>query len=263
MNLNIEKDKIKIDKIVSVSSFAIHGSASLKLLLAKYAKYVLPVPSALFTALTNNPLHQKFELPLEDILISTLNIVQNNNQKVILHIGYLSSPHQVDSIIKVYHQFKQNIHALIVDPVMGDNGKWYVDSNLLPSWQKLIELANFATPNFTELKLLLNYEADAEVDWESLTYLFKSKFPNCNLIVTSVPHPLYQEIYVYTKNEELNLQFTKHNCSLGGTGDLFTCSFIVQYFIKQKPLQISIQNSHKIVSKAIAKALKKNKLEML
>jgi pyridoxine kinase len=253
---------MKADKIVSISSFAIHGAASLKLLLAKYGKYVLPVPSALFTALTNNPLHQKFELPLAEILQSTLKIAQSKEQKIILHIGYLSSPQQVEVILQNYNDYKNSIIAMIVDPVMGDNGKWYVAQNLLPAWQQLVSIANFATPNFTELKLLLNYDADAEVEMETLLPLFKQKFPNCNVIVTSVPHPIYQEIYVHTADEEISLQFPKHNCAMGGTGDLFTGTFIVQKYIKHKPLEIALQNSHRAVSKAISKALKKQKTEM-
>jgi pyridoxine kinase len=253
---------MKIDKIISVSSFAIHGAASLKLLLAKYGKYILPVPSALFTALTNNPLYQKFELPLAEILQSTLKIAQSKEQKIILHIGYLSSPQQVEDILQNYNDYKNSIIAIVVDPVMGDNGKWYVDPNLLPAWQQLVSIANFATPNFTELKLLLNFDADAEVEMETLLPLFKQKFPYCNLIVTSVPNVIHQEIYVHTQHEEFALHFPKHNCIMGGTGDLFTGTFIVQKYIKQKPLEIALQNSHRAVSKAISKALKKQKTEM-
>lgn len=253
---------MKIHKILSVSSFAIHGSASLKLLLSKYGKYVLPVPSALFTDLTNNPLHQKFELPFRDLLESTLQIIAHNNQKIVFHVGYLSSAAQVEILLEKYTKYQSNIHALVVDPVMGDHGKWYVSPELLPAWKALLKEADFTTPNFTELKLLCGMEADELVDMDILLPLFKVQFPKCNLICTSVPGDEKQKIVSMENNFVLELNYPKHPQELGGTGDLFTASFIVHYYIKNYPLKIAIDNSHKLVSKAIGKALKKNRVEM-
>lgn len=67
--------------------------------------------------------------------------------------GFMSSVAQIDIVLSFIHQFKGDDTILIVDPVMGDNGKLYdsYTEDICNEMKRLIPYADVITPNLTEL----------------------------------------------------------------------------------------------------------------
>lgn len=73
-----------------------------------------------------------------------------------IYTGYLASEAQVDHIFKFLDTFYKENTFLLVDPVMGDEGRVYTmfTDGLLYKMKKLAARADIITPNLTELCLL-------------------------------------------------------------------------------------------------------------
>lgn len=73
--------------------------------------------------------------------------------------GFLGSAEQADIVCGIIRKTKQQAEPplVLVDPVMGDNGRPYAtcDENLCAQMKKLAKLADIITPNITEACLLL------------------------------------------------------------------------------------------------------------
>ncbi len=74
-----------------------------------------------------------------------------------LYTGYLGSFEQIDIVSNVFNQFKNENNFILVDPVMGDNGKLYpgFDQAFARRMAKLCENADIIVPNLTEASFLL------------------------------------------------------------------------------------------------------------
>ncbi|KAL2917154.1 putative pyridoxal kinase [Polyrhizophydium stewartii] len=71
--------------------------------------------------------------------------------------GYVGRPSSLEAICDLVEQLKQARPSttIFVDPVMGDEGKLYVPSELLPIYRdKLLRLSHIVTPNSFEAELL-------------------------------------------------------------------------------------------------------------
>lgn len=74
-----------------------------------------------------------------------------------LYTGYLGSYSQLDMVSQIFDMFKEKDTIILVDPVMGDNGKLYAafDKDFPKGMIKLCEKADVIVPNITEATLLL------------------------------------------------------------------------------------------------------------
>ena len=140
-------------KILAVHSFAIHGTASMKAVISLLGTRVLPVPSLYLTGLTNIPGIIKTQTAFEELFMGCLQLSQSRKEALILYIGYLGSKEQVDCILKGIEAYRDIIIEIVVDPVSGDHGKTYVDMEVWKAWPQLLYQADWALPNYTELKL--------------------------------------------------------------------------------------------------------------
>ena len=72
--------------------------------------------------------------------------------------GYLGSLEQIRFVLEFIDQFKKENTLVIVDPVMGDNGKIYKNysKEMTENMYKLIQKADIITPNLTEACILCN-----------------------------------------------------------------------------------------------------------
>lgn len=75
-----------------------------------------------------------------------------------IYSGFLGSFRQIDMMIEFIDEFKSGEDTLVlVDPVLGDNGKLYgpFDNEMVGEMRKLVQKADIITPNITEVGLLL------------------------------------------------------------------------------------------------------------
>lgn len=77
-----------------------------------------------------------------------------------VYTGYLGSFEQIKIVSDFFDDFKTDENLLIVDPVMGDKGKFYAGftNEFAVEMRKLCEKADVILPNLTEAALLLNEE---------------------------------------------------------------------------------------------------------
>ncbi len=83
-----------------------------------------------------------------------------NLQLDAVYTGYLGSFEQIKIVSDFFDAFKTNDNLLIVDPVMGDKGKFYAGFTMefAKEMKKLCRKADVIMPNLTEAALLLGEE---------------------------------------------------------------------------------------------------------
>lgn len=75
-----------------------------------------------------------------------------------VYTGYLGSKRQVEIISGFFDDFKTDSNIIVVDPVLGDGGKFYAgfDSSFVAEMKKLCSKADYIIPNMTEVSYLLD-----------------------------------------------------------------------------------------------------------
>ncbi|MCI4671543.1 MAG: bifunctional hydroxymethylpyrimidine kinase/phosphomethylpyrimidine kinase [Bacteroidia bacterium] len=219
-------------KVLLIHSMAVHGTASMKAMTGVLGSKLLPVPSLWLTGLTNIPGHKKFMPPFEEILIGSLQIAQNLNEEICLYVGYLGEKNQVDIILRAIDRYRDIIKMIMVDPVSGDHGRLYVPDEIVRAWPKLIAQADWAFPNFTELKIHSGFSLEEQIEEEWVVERFQQKFPELSFLVTSLDRGNELGILMSENRIFKEYRHEKLDQSFGGTGDLFASYFIDQYIFK-------------------------------
>ncbi|MEM9329322.1 MAG: bifunctional hydroxymethylpyrimidine kinase/phosphomethylpyrimidine kinase, partial [Bacteroidota bacterium] len=151
--------------------------------------------------------------------------------ELVLYTGYLSTPEQVDDILELIDDYRHQIHAVVVDPVCGDGGKPYVSENLIHSFDRLLKIADVATPNRTELALVQGLSVENDV--LSLIDAFVKRYPSIALITTGVLWEREIGNYLTVGN---HTEVLRHSMEvdrlLSGTGDLFAALFIYYRYLQ-------------------------------
>lgn len=165
-----------------------------------------------------------------------------------IYTGYLGSEDQAEKIVHFIDTFQKENTLLLVDPVMGDNGKTYdvYTEKFGEQMKKLISQADIITPNLTELCIL------TDTDYTELTSCSESEnYLNAiaiiaqpllktgirTIIVTGIlyqsPSDKKEKYYnlVIEKNAVSIISSEIHGESYSGTGDLLAsavCAGIIR-----------------------------------
>ena len=77
-----------------------------------------------------------------------------------IYSGYLGSFEQIDYMKRIIRDFKRENTIVLVDPVMGDNGKLYAgfDMNFAKEMASLCKMADIIVPNITEAAFMTGIE---------------------------------------------------------------------------------------------------------
>ncbi|MBR0130512.1 MAG: pyridoxamine kinase [Firmicutes bacterium] len=146
-----------------------------------------------------------------------------------IYTGYLGSEEEIDTVTRIVKDFKGENTMVIIDPVMGDNGRLY--SAITESYAKknasLCSIADVCVPNITEASSFtgLPYKENYSEDYirEMLTRLadMGTKVP----VITGVSlseGKIGAMGYDKEKNEFFSYQNDKVAASYHGTGDVFS-----------------------------------------
>lgn len=81
--------------------------------------------------------------------------------------GFLGSAEQIEIVREFIHQFRDERTQVIIDPVMGENGKAYptYTEEMCDKMKHLVEYADILTPNVTEACMLTGMPFK-EKDWQ-------------------------------------------------------------------------------------------------
>lgn len=79
-----------------------------------------------------------------------------------IYTGYITSPEQAQTVYDIVCRFKRENTLVVVDPVLGDNGRLYrgFSEKNIDSLLRLCSVADIITPNLTEGALLTGIESD-------------------------------------------------------------------------------------------------------
>lgn len=154
-----------------------------------------------------------------------------------IYTGFVAGERQIDQIQRFIDTFYHNNTFLLVDPVMGDNGRTYsiFSEALCQKMRALAKQADIITPNLTELCLLTDTPYRDILSIESSESLVNTIHQIASsfcingpeaIIVTGIQHTSHNG-----KNLMGNYYITKDSCGLSsfpyiggsysGTGDLF------------------------------------------
>ena len=149
---------MKTPYILAISSFAVHGTASLKTFITILGEKILPVPSLVLNGLTNMALVKKLDIPFKELLEGTFELAVNRDLDLILYIGYLGKAEHADVILEMIDTYRSHIKMIITDPVCGDHGRAYVPEEVIAKWPSIIGISDMVFPNITELKILTGHQ---------------------------------------------------------------------------------------------------------
>ncbi|OAF71140.1 hypothetical protein A3Q56_01097 [Intoshia linei] len=166
-------------------------------------------------------------------LCQGLNNNKLNNYDAILS-GYVHSSEYLKTLHETIHETRKNgiKFIYVCDPVLGDEGKLYVDSSLIDVYKNnLIPIANIITPNQFEAELLTNMKIKNESDVIICIQKLHSLGPKI-VVITSVKFDKYR-FYASQKEDD---QFQIYSCDLDyvdlrfvGSGDLLSALLLGWY----------------------------------
>jgi len=143
-----------------------------------------------------------------------------------IYSGFLGSLTQIDQVRKIIKVLGKEHTMVLVDPVLGDNGKLYDTMNqaMVAGMQQLAKEAKVITPNYTELLLLLGKEYKCYTKEETMDFIAElAELGPDVIIVTSVP--MGKEIYTFVYEKESGqteiIRNDYLNAHYPGSGDIF------------------------------------------
>lgn len=195
-----------------------------------------PLPTAILTAQTGYPSYYCDDYTDKmDIFRSEWH--KMNAQFDGIYTGFMASETQIEHIFHFIDTFDTDDTFLLVDPVMGDDGKKYAmfTSGLLDQMKRLTEKADIITPNLTELCLLadadfqkISHIPDQQQMLDAIEKLARSLYEGSgkHVIVTGIHHTdnenvsMMGNLYLSDSCSRL-CSFPRIGESYSGTGDLF------------------------------------------
>ncbi|MBQ2898078.1 MAG: pyridoxamine kinase [Clostridia bacterium] len=142
-------------RVMAVHDISCFGKCSLTAalpILSAAGIEVCPVPTAILSTHTGG-----FEgYTFEDLTHNMLPVVKHFKELDIkfnsIYSGYLGSFKQIEYMKTIISMFKQQDTLVMVDPVMGDNGKLYAgfDMSFAKEMASLCKMADIIVPNVTE-----------------------------------------------------------------------------------------------------------------
>lgn len=251
----------KVKKVAAVHDLSGVGRVSLTVvipILSSMGFQVCPLPTAVLSSHTQYP-HFSF-LDLTDEMPRIISEWKRLEVEFdAIYTGYLGSPRQMRIVSDFINDFRREDSLVVVDPVLGDNGKLYTnfDETMVKEMQQLITKANVITPNLTELFCMLDLPYKGEnTDEELKQYLrhLSDKGPEI-VIITSVPvpgEPHKTSVYAYNR---VGNRYWKVTCPYlpahyPGTGDTFT-SVVTGALLQGDSLPIALDRATQFILQGI------------
>jgi pyridoxine kinase len=253
--------KTPVQKIAAIHDLSGFGRASLTVIipiLSRMGIQVCPLPTAVLST------HSKFNdfhfVDLTDELQPMIDHWKELDLEFnAIYSGFLGSHRQIEIVNQFIQDFNKNTPLIIIDPVLGDDGKLYATFNMdhVREMRTLIGQADVITPNLTEASLLLDKEIPKNLTDEQIKdwiLELSGKGPQI-VIVTSVPeHKKNNVTSVIAYNKKGN-RFWKVSCNYlpanyPGTGDAFA-SVITGALLQGDSLPIAMDRAVKFTSTGV------------
>lgn len=174
--------------------------------------------------------------------------------------GFLGSVAQIEMVIRFIEEFRSGRTQVIVDPVMGDNGRIYATytEEMCREIKKLTEYADIITPNLTECCRLTDTPY-RETGWkEEELYGMVEKLMERGpekVVVTGILQGEFIASYVAEKGKKPKMiQVHKAGTERSGTGDVFA-SIIAADAVNGINFEESVKKASDFVRQGILKSV--------
>lgn len=174
-----------------------------------------------------------------------------------IYTGFLGSERQVDIVSDFIRRFCSDDTKVIVDPVMGDDGRTYatLTPGLCKSLSRLIRHSDIITPNLTEACILTGTPYSEKLaDVDALTALARrlSDSGSKNIVITGITRGNNICNFIYEQDGSIQMiEKPLSGSRRAGTGDVFA-SVIAADTVRGIPFAESVRRAADFVSKAIA-----------
>ncbi len=250
-----------VPRVAAIHDLSGYGRASLSVvipILSNMGVQVCPLPTAVLSS------HSGFAgfhfVDLTDHLESMIAHWKGLKLEFdAIYSGYLGSVRQVDIVRKFMHDFKGSDPLIVVDPVLGDNGKLYsaFGPEMVGEMRKLVQEAYIITPNLTEAAFLLNEEFNAGASSDTVK-VWARRLGDLGpeiVIITSVPENSGLQktsVLAWNRRDE---RMWKVSCdylpaNYPGTGDSFS-SVIVGSLLQGDSLPIALDRAVHFISMGV------------
>ena len=218
-------------EVAAIHDLSGYGRASLTVaipVLSAMGIQVCPLPTSVLSTQTSGFTDYSFA----DFTDNMEKVIQHWKKLDIkfdaVYTGFLGSGRQISIIEDFIRFFRKERQIVVVDPVMGDNGKSYdtIDDGIINGMKSLVSLADIITPNVTEASMLIGEDVRLDSDKHRKTVLKKlSEMGPDRVVITSVPEKNNRmSVIAYERNTE-SFWKMEHNfidAYYPGTGDIFT-----------------------------------------
>jgi pyridoxine kinase len=171
-----------------------------------------------------------------------------------LAIGFVARPEQFDLVEAMASQIKAKGGLVLVDPVLGDNGKRYglLSEGHVAAFRRLLRLADVITPNLTEAALLLGEDPGRAPDAPALRAWLQqlAELGPRQVVVTSTPFAAdglgraQTGVQWLDAGREGKLAHRQWGQSVPGTGDAFAARLLAS-LLKGKSLPRAVRRATK------------------
>lgn len=175
--------------------------------------------------------------------------------------GFLGSKRQIGVVKRFIRDFRREGTVVLVDPVMGDNGRTYAtyDEEMCREMRQLVSCADLVTPNVTEGCILADipYHPGTWKAEELLTMAERlCRLGPGKAVITGVPMGSYLGNFCYDRQTGGTLKRTKKvgetRC---GTGDIFSAILLADG-IHGVPLERSVEKAAKFIKDCIIESVR-------
>ncbi len=226
-----------LNRICAIHDLSCFGRCALTVImptLSAMGNQVVPVPTALLSTHTGGFENMHF-LDLTDSMegiakhFTSLGLTFDA-----IYSGFLGSEAQIDAVADYIDRFRRDSHIVLVDPVMGDDGKLYstYTEGMMRGMRRLCHNADVITPNITEAFFLAEREFidTTELSHDEALLIVRSlaesfcDFGNKKIVITGIPYGKDSfATYGYDREADDEFFYTVRRIRLSypGTGDLF------------------------------------------
>lgn len=173
--------------------------------------------------------------------------------------GFLGSARQIEIVQNFFRHFKSEKTMIILDPIMGDNGKPYstYTEEMCLQMKHLVPYADIITPNLTEACILTNtpYKEHWKLkELQKLVEELHTMGPE-KVVITGIPQGSYIANYCYEAGKKPSIIKTnKVGTSRCGTGDIFS-SIIAADAVNGVEFYASVRKASLFIKKCILKSM--------
>ena len=244
-------------RILTMQDLSCVGQCSLTVALPILSAYGIET-SVLPTAVLSN--HTMFKswsyLDLTNEIPNIFKHWENNNLKFdAFLLGYLGKKELMEIAIECFKRFSAEGALVIIDPVMGDNGKLYpgFDEDYAAEMGKLIAYADIILPNVTEACYLTGtpYKDDYDAVFVISLEEKLAKMTNAKIIITGCEFGGDIGEVIYGKKKGDILLHELLPVKMHGTGDIFASVFTANYLSGK-----GVRNSCNAAAKFVADCIK-------